>query len=414
MTSRDRWSRLLRASAGSRVGRELPVRSLAFDGLVMVVVAGLGAVLLTVIAQREGPVDFVFVVAISLPLAIRRRFPRVAVLLVFAVAIVQAVLGVRIGLYDAALLFALYTAVGSTNRRFGLVALAAGLVTVVVGAATGWWSWMDQQLGTGAPGFRAVSTAGALLLTVGAWALGERLRSSRLGAMALADRAVQLEREAGQQAELAAAAERARIAREMHDVIAHGLSVMIVQADGAAYVVDTSPALARQALVQISATGRESLGQMRNLLGLLRDGGAGEAGSAPQPDLQDLPALVEEARAAGAQVEVSGDTDPTELSAMVSLTAYRAIQEALTNARKHGGRLVSVRLDRGPAGLRIRVADSGAGGRDDALTQQPGHGLTGLRERVAAAGGTAETGPDDRGGFVVDVWLPTGEERIDD
>lgn len=410
MTSDDRWSRLLRASAGSRVGRELPLRSLAFDGLVMAVVAGLGALLLAVIAQRERPIDFVFVAIISLPLAVRRRFPRSAVLVIFAVAVTQALLGVRIGLYDAALLFALYTAVGSTDRRFGLVALAAGLLTVVVGAVTGWWGWIDRQLGTGAPGFRAVSTAGALLLTVGAWALGERLRSSRLGAIALAERAVQLEREAAQQAELAAAAERARIAREMHDVIAHGLSVMIVQADGAAYVVEQSPELARRALEQISATGRESLGEMRNLLGLLREGGAGEAGNTPQPDLDDLPALVEEARAAGARVEVTGTADPSGLSAMVSLTAYRAIQEALTNARKHGGAAVSVRLDRDAAGLRIRVADSGAAGRTGTLTQQPGYGLTGLRERVAAAGGTAAAGPDDRGGFVVDVWLPTGEE----
>lgn len=410
MTSNDRWSRLLRASTGSRVGHDLQVRSLVFDVVVMLVVAGLGALLLAAIAQRERPVDFVFVAAISLPLAVRRRFPRVAVLLICGVAIVQALLGVRIGIYDAALWFALYTAVGSTDRRFGLVALAAGLVAVVVGAATGWWGWIDQQLGAGTPGFRAVSTAGALLLTIGAWALGERLRSSRLGAIALAERAVELELQAAQQAELAAAAERARIAREMHDVIAHGLSVMIVQADGAAYVVDTSPELARQALTQISATGRASLAEMRNLLGLLRDGGTDEAGSAPQPDLADLPALVEAARAAGAQVEVTGSTDRAGLSAMVSLTAYRAIQEALTNARKHGGPGVSVRLDHDPAGLRIRVVDSGPAGRRHTMTQQPGFGLTGLRERVAAAGGTAQTGPDDRGGFVVDVWLPTGEE----
>ncbi len=404
----SRLFRLLEASDGGRVGRELPTRSAVFDLVVMLLFLGLGALLLAVIAQREQPVDYLFVVLVSLPLALRRRFPRAAVLVIFAVGVVQALVGVRIGIYDAALLFALYTAVGSTDRRFGLIALGAALLAVAVGAATGWWGWVDRQLGPATGWLRVATTAGAGVLVLVTWALGERLRSARLGAIAVAERAVRLEREREQQAELVAAAERARIAREMHDVIAHGLSVMIVQADGAAYVVDTSPGTARQALEQISATGRESLGQMRNLLGLLRSGPTLEGTTAnPQPDLDDLEALLAEARAAGATVELRRAADLGPLPALTSLTAYRIVQEGLTNARKHGGAEVLVAIDRDREGIRIRVRDRGAPGGQGRLTQQPGHGLTGVRERVAAVGGTVTAGPQGTG-FVLDAWLPTG------
>ena len=405
-SGRERWTHLLEASDGGRVGADLPSRSLVFDVVIMLVFVGMGALLLAVIAQHERPADFGFVVLVSLPLALRRRTPRAAVLVIFAVVVVQQLTGVLIGIYDAAVLFGLYSAVGYTNRRFGLVALAGGVLTVLVGAATGWWRWIDRQL-AGAVWVRPYSTLGALVLVFAAWALGERLRSARLGSIALAERADQLVREREQQAELAAAAERARIAREMHDVIAHGLSVMIAQADGASYVVEQSPSQAKSALTQISATGREALGQMRDLLGLLRAADGDSSGAQPQPDLDALDALLDQARGSGAVVEVRRDGDLEPLPALVSLTAYRIVQEGLTNARKHGGTQVVVTLRKEPGGLAVEVADDGPREDRPRSSTGPGHGLTGMRERVAAVGGSLRVGPDSHGGYEIVAWLPT-------
>ena len=405
-SGRERWAHLLEASDAGRAGRDLPARSLIFDVVIMVVFAGMGALLLAVIALHERPVDYLFVVLVSLPLALRRRAPRVAAAAVFGVAVVQQLVGVRIGIYDGAVLFALYSAVGYTNRRFGLVAFGGGVVMVLLGAVTGWWWWIDRQLAGGA-WVRPYSTLGALVLVFAAWALGERLRSARLGSIALAERAEQLVREQEQQAQLAAAAERARIAREMHDVIAHGLSVMIAQADGASYVVEQSPAQAKSSLEQISATGREALAQMRDLLGLLRPADGDPAGPQPQPDLGDLDGLLDQARSGGAVVELQRDDDLGPLSALVSLTAYRIVQEGLTNARKHGGAQVDVALRRRRGGLQVEVADNGGRTGEPMAAAGPGHGLTGMRERVAAVGGSLVAGPEPGGGYRIVAWLPT-------
>lgn len=404
-----RLTRLLQASDGAQVGATLPHRSLVFDAVITLAFLGLGLVLLAVLARTADAEDQLFVVLASLPLLIRRRAPRLAMLLVVGVALVQLGLGVPIGFHDAAVLVVLYTAVGSTNRRFGLTCLTLGLVVVLAGALTGWWGYIDRQLAAPSVGVRALTTLGAAGLVVACWALGERLRSARLGSIALAQRAVQLEREREQQALIAAVAERARIAREMHDVVAHGLSVMIVQADGAAYVVDSSPATARQALEQIAATGRESLAEMRNLLGLLRVGDAATT-STPQPDLDDLTQLLSTARQAGSVVSLQVDR-LGPVPTMISLTAYRIVQEGLTNARKHGGSPVSVALRSDGDGLLVAVRDAGSAAGAGALTQQAGHGLTGIRERVAAVGGRVSAGPDPDGGFTLHAWLPLQESR---
>jgi signal transduction histidine kinase len=375
-----------------------------------------GLLLLRVLSPRADLEDFVFVFLVNVPLLVRRRFPRGCLFVIFAIALVQMLLRIPIGLYDAGLLFALYSAVGYTGRRFGLLALGVGGVAVVVGALTDWWLYVDRQLAAPSASLRLVSALGAAVLVVATWAMGERLRSARYGVIALAQRADQLEREREQQALLAAAAERSRIAREMHDVIAHGLSVMIVQADGAAYVVQESPDTARQALEQISATGRESLSQMRNLLGLLRNGtGADESAAAPQPDLDDLDTLLDVALEAGPALTVRRSGAPRRLSAMVSLTAYRVVQEALTNARKHGGDRVEVELSYTEDGIRIVVTDTGGGSTDrlppiQSDGQGDGYGLLGMRERVAAVGGRLTAGPT-AGGFEINAWLP---DAVDD
>jgi signal transduction histidine kinase len=405
-SGRERLAHVLDASPEGRVGRDLPVRSLVFDVVIMVVFLGMGALLLTVLARHERPIDYLFVILVSLPLALRRRFPRVAVFAIFGFAVIQQLAGVLIGMYDAAVLFGLYSAVGYTNRRTGLVAFAGGVVTVLLGAITGWWFWIDLQVAGGA-WVRPYSTLGALVLVFAAWALGERLRSARLGSLALAERADQLLREREQQAQLAAVAERTRIAREMHDVIAHGLSVMIAQADGASYVVEQSPALGKASLEQISATGREALGQMRDLLGLLRAAEGDPTSPQPQPALHDLDALVDQARAGGADVELRRTDDLGALSALSSLTAYRIVQEGLTNARKHGGSRVVVDLEAVAGGLQVTVVDDGRGDAAPMEPGAPGHGLLGMRERVAAVGGRLVTGPTPGGGYEIVAWLPT-------
>lgn len=172
-----------------------------------------------------------------------------------------------------------------------------------------------------------------------AWVLGDSVRTRRAYLSQLEERAARLEREREAQSKVAVAAERARIARELHDVVAHNVSVMVVQADGAAYVLDTAPDQAKKALETISGTGRQALAEMRRLLGVLRTGEHQESGEyVPQPDVDQLDDLIEEVRTAGLPVDYKIEGTPRPLPSGVELTAYRIVQEALTNTRKHGGR----------------------------------------------------------------------------
>ena len=232
--------------------------------------------------------------------------------------------------------------------------------------------------------------------------LGALVRQRALRLVAVEDRASALENQLEREAELAAAQERARIARELHDVVAHGLSLMVVQAEAAEEVLAADPAAVVGPLHRIQETGRQSLGEMRRLLGVLRGSEAGEP-TAPQPSLARLSDLTDEAVAAGLPVEVHVDGDERELPLGVQLTAYRIVQEALTNARRHAAASRAVvRLGYGADALRIEVTDDGhgpTGGR-------PGHGLIGMRERAALYGGTLTAGAGATGGFSVTAVLP--------
>ncbi|MFE2148108.1 sensor histidine kinase, partial [Streptomyces sp. NPDC059456] len=189
-----------------------------------------------------------------------------------------------------------------------------------------------------------------------AWVLGDSLRTRRAYYAQLVERNQRLEKERVAQAQVAVAAERARIARELHDVVAHNVSVMVVQADGAAYVMDVAPDQAKEALQTISGTGRQALAEMRRLLGVLRTGEPQEAEDyVPQPDVEQIEVLVEQVRAAGLAVDFAVEGAPRRLPSGVELTAYRIVQEALTNTRKHGG-------GGAPAGGR-RGGDARGGGR---------------------------------------------------
>ena len=245
------------------------------------------------------------------------------------------------------------------------------------------------------------------LALIAAWAIGSGTRNRRAYLAELRARAADLEREQGRQAALAVAAERARISREVHDVVAHGLSVMVIQAQGGAAALDNRPADTRAALEAIVRTGRDSLADMRRVLGAV-----GEVDDAwhPQPGLARLPALLAQVREAGTPVRLRVDGAAVPLPSAVDLSAYRIVQEALTNTMKHAspGAGAEIVVTYAGSAVHLEISDDGAGPR-------PGHGdgngLRGMAERVKLLGGRLVAGPGARGGFTVRAALPIKERH---
>jgi signal transduction histidine kinase len=243
------------------------------------------------------------------------------------------------------------------------------------------------------------------LWLIAAWAVGRTVRSWRHKTAALERANRELEEQRELQAQAAVAVERGRIARELHDVIAHNVSMIVVQAGAAARVLAGDEPHVRDALAAIEETGRETVDEMRRLLGVLRRADDGLA-LAPQPGLRDLESLVAHVRDAGLPVELHLEGEPLTLPPGIDLSAYRIVQEALTNALKHAGGAraeVTVRYETGAVELEIR--DDGDGSGDGAGT---GHGLIGMRERVALWGGRLDAGRDEGGGWAVCARLPVG------
>jgi signal transduction histidine kinase len=238
-----------------------------------------------------------------------------------------------------------------------------------------------------------------VLVLVLAVAIGDGVRSHRNNLRMLELRAADLEREQHQRAELATAAERARISREMHDVVAHSLSVIVAQAQGAAAALDHHPSRAATALQHVIDTGRGSLAEMRRLLGVVR-------GAPGAPGVAGIPALVDQMCAAGLLARLSVEGDRVPLPASVDLSAYRIVQEALTNALKHAGAgtNVAVRLVFADDALDVDVTDDGH--RGDGVMSTNGHGLRGIAERVHLLGGDVAVGPVGAAGFQVRARLP--------
>jgi signal transduction histidine kinase len=323
-----------------------------------------------------------------------------------AVALVQWALDVRLTA-DAALLVALYTVAAERPRRWAVAAAAVLEVGVVLAAVR----------------FSPASTLVASLvfltgLAAAAFSIGTTVRNRRAYLGALVERAAWLERERDQQARLAATAERARIARELHDVVAHSLTVVVTLAEAATVTADADPQGAREAMGQVARTGRSALTEMRRLLGVLRtdpaDGVEDAGGRSPAPGLDRVDELVADARAAGLPVRLTVTGAARPLPATLDATAYRVVQESLTNALRHAGDPTSVRvlLRWTDDGLLVEVTDDGRGGRSGppgGHGSSGGHGLTGMRERVAAFGGrlVADERPD--GGFRVLAQLPLRE-----
>ena len=300
-------------------------------------------------------------------------------------------------------LVGMYSVAAWGGRR---AALVAGGVAAAVAVAAMSLPRTDADL---------VDAAFVSLAFAGAWVLGDRARVQRALAAELAERAARLEREREGQARRAVASERARIARELHDVVAHHVSMMVVQAEAGPVAVERDPARAAGAFAAIAATGRQALAEMRRLLGVLRGDGGPGPGLAPQPGLADVAALVEQVGQAGLEVELVVEGDRAPLPAGVELSAYRIVQEALTNAVKHGapGRArVLVRYGERDLELRIENGVGSASGRRSTDAARPsgraGQGLVGMRERVGLFGGELSAGPGPDGGFTVAARLPLG------
>jgi len=342
---------------------------------------------------------------LAVPVIFRRKYPVGAYATAVAAGGLQVVLGIRPAVTDVAILILLYTLAAYTPRRTSVW----GLAVCLAGSAVGIVRWINLTnhgvLGWLIAG--ATLFAGPALL---AWVLGDSMRYRRAYYASLEDRAARLEAERDAQAQIAAVAERARIARELHDVIAHNVSVMVVQADGASYTLDADPGRAREALAAISATGRQALAEMRRLLGVLRreeEGGTSER--APQPGIGELGELLDQARGAGLPVSFTVEGEPQALPGGIALTAYRIVQESLTNTRKHAGPVASasVTLRYSEAAVMLAISDDGRGDLGGAaMPGATGHGLTGMRERVAACGGSVAAGPRPGGGFEVVATLP--------
>ena len=333
--------------------------------------------------------------ALIVPLWWRRRAPLAAFYAVLAVFVAQWSAGVMLR-DDVAVLVAVYSLVlhGPLNRLVWAVpGLAAATVLIVV-RLSAYVSVWDVLFVVGAFGTAAV-------------ALGFAVRIRRAQVAVLRERAVRLEIEHDQRSRLAAATERARVAREMHDILGHSLSVIITLADGGAYASDASPERGKEALRLIGDAGRDSLTELRRMLGVLREQ-TDEPSLAPQPGTADLDALCRQIRSAGPQVEYRSTGAVDRLDVGLQLAAYRIVQEALTNALKHAGPHTRIELALRVDGdrLRISVRDTGPPpGERLVPSAGEGHGVVGMRERAALYGGTVTAGPLPGGGWSVAAEL---------
>jgi signal transduction histidine kinase len=346
----------------------------------------------------SGPLaaEVLVVAGLTLPLAWRRRRP------LGALAVVAVALGSQAVFLSPSAPFAV-----------GLVPLL--LLTFDAGRQAGWRAGAGLCISAAAiavtsAAVPAMQTPGEILFSAavigGVWLAGWYAGGRQRRADQMTSYAALLVREQDRLAQEALAGERARIARELHDIVAHSVSVMGVQAGAARLSMDTEPDRARQVLLSIEETAREAVGELRRLLGVLRaDNQPPEL--APQPGLADLPGLLAQSQEAGVAVTLTIEGAPVSLPAGVDLAAYRIVQEALTNVRKHAAPCAaSLRIAYGDSRITLEVRDTGTQARHPDAGKNGGHGLVGMRERAVVYGGTLEAGPDTAGGFLVSAILP--------
>jgi len=354
-----------------------------------------GTALLDVLTSGESLFKAAIAAAVAVPLVARRRAPMTALALVVAASYVALAWGPDVG-----------------GRLQGLIALNLALYSVaahcargraIAGAALVAALVLLFEVPRLVEGDRLANVAGEWLVVGGVWLLGRWVRQRRRGTADLEAHAAQLEADRDARARAAVADERARIAREMHDAVAHSVSVMVLQAGAAEQVMSVAPERARAALVTIQDTGREAIVELRRMLGLLRDD-AGDSSLDPQPSIARLDALLEQVRSAGLAVELSVEGEPRRLPAGVDRSAYRVVQEALTNTLKHAGPAhAQVTLRYRAQALELEVLDDGRGA---ASLDGGGFGLLGMRERAALYGGALDAGPRPDGGYGVRARLP--------
>ncbi|MFG2074893.1 Signal transduction histidine kinase [Nonomuraea maritima] len=341
----------------------------------------------------------VLVALACVPVAARRRWPLAALCVGLALETLPAVSGYGMGVVGLAGLVLLYSVASNRGLAMALGALVLAALTYTLTAVAGL---------VRAAGWNEHLMVAVLLVAV--WGAGRSLRLRRAYLEELKERSARLERAHAADTRAARAEERSRIARELHDVVAHHVSVMTVQAAAARRVLGSDPDLAREALSAVEHTGRLAMTEMRNIVGVLRtDAGAGaRAELGPQPGVSDLPALVEQMREAGLPARLATEGEPRALPAGVDLAAYRLVQEGLTNSLRHAGARAraEVTLRYGPRELEVGVADDGRGAAQEELSGTSGHGLVGIRERVALYGGILSVGPLAGGGFEVRAKFP--------
>ncbi len=367
------------------------------------VVLALAAVLVEVAVTpaREGPLwaNAVMASFVATPFLLRRSLPVAVIAVAFAAATAMSALLTPLSELSLLTVLVLLLYPYGCAVHADTQAAWAGL-GLAVGGVLG-IDLAQQTLAWGDLVFPA-------LVVSLAWLVGRMARARAAMAREAAERAQRLERLVEEQVLAVAQAERRRIARELHDVVAHTLSVMVVQAGGARWTLEREPARAAAALDVVEETGRAALAELRRLLGLL---GADEQVRElmHQPGLRELPDLVDQTRRLGLSVEFEVEAEPRPVAEGIQAAAYRVVQEALTNVRRHGGHArVRVGVRYTATSLILEITDDGAGPQTADADDQPGHGLAGMRERVALYGGELSAGPGDAGGFAVRACLPLG------
>jgi signal transduction histidine kinase len=391
-------------AAGSR---RQPASAWAFDSGLALVAAGLSTSFFVSELSGVGlprsrvALGYAFALLHTLPLAARRRFPGAVLAVSVVSGLAVAALGLPPVVLGVAILVAVYTVAAYGDRWVSL----AGLVVAEVGLA-------GVQ---STPARAGVDTfVGNVLVVAAAWLLGHFVGDRRVYVGKLEERTAELEQAREELARRAVAEERLRLARELHDVVAHSMSVIAVQSGVGAHVADSQPEEARRSLAAIQATSRTALDELRRLLGVLRQEGEPQDTLTPAPGLADLEILLADVAKAGLAVKLRVEGMPPQLPPGVDLSAYRIVQEALTNVVKHAGPArAQVTIRYGDQDVTVEVTDDGRG--VGALAGDgrvgTGHGLVGMRERVAAFGGELEVGPGPGGGFRVAARLPVAADR---
>lgn len=343
-------------------------------------------------AQRPIPLSVAIVALETLPLTFRRRAPATVLIIVATAALAHLVAGFHNGFFDTfAGVVAIYSVAAHRPRRVSLIFLAVLPLALALAMLVDWHNQGRVNL---------VDIPYNLLLFLSAWLLGDNLQTRRAYD-------VQMERERREQARAALAEERARIARELHDIVAHSVSVMVLQANAGERVAASKPEQAGEHFAAIQATGRQALSELRRLLGVLRGADAGAASLEPQPGLSGIERLAAEARRSGVETTVHVEGDPAVLPEAMQLSAYRVIQEALTNTLRHAGASrADIAIRCGTRALDVEVVDDGRSPATTDGSVRTGHGLIGMQERVHLFGGELEAGPRPEGGFRVWASFP--------